>query len=103
MFPIDKTEILIANYGTSKILIANYGTSITQPIFTTEDLNIRKTIERVIGRLEVNFSLEHPRLLGKEFVAIHTHLCVFCDLLLVLFNLYSGNHTSPHSLRDIRG
>ena len=88
---------------SSRLVIDNYGPSTSKSFFSTDDLNIRKTIERVIGRLEVNFSLEHPRLLGKDFVTIHTQLCVLCDLLLVLFNLYSGNYTSPHSLRDIRG
>ncbi|MHA1971621.1 MAG: hypothetical protein ACTSW1_01440 [Candidatus Hodarchaeales archaeon] len=88
---------------SSRLVIDNYGPSTSKTFFSTNDLNIRKTIERVIGRLEINFSLEHPRLLGKDLVTIHTQLCVLCDLLLVLFNLYSGNYTSPHSLRDIRG
>jgi len=88
---------------SSRLVIDNYGSSTSKSFFSTNDSNVRKTIERVIGRLEVNFSLEHPRLLGKDFVTIHTQLCVLCDLLLVLFNLYSGNYTSPHSLRDIRG
>ena len=79
---------------SSELVIEHYEPSKDQISFTKEDLNIRNTIKRVIGRLEVNFSLEHPRILGRKCVAIHTQLCILCDQLLVLFNLCSGNHSS---------
>ena len=80
-----------------------YARSTTRSTLTVEQKNIRKTIEHVIARLENHFSLEHPPVLGDDSVAIHTQLCVFSDLLLVLYNLFTGNHTHPHSLSRGRG
>jgi hypothetical protein len=80
-----------------------YARSLTRSILTIEQKNIRKTVECVIARLENQFSLEHPPVLGNDSVAIHTQLCFFCDLLLVSYNLLTGNHTHPHSLSYIRG
>ncbi|MHA2347107.1 MAG: hypothetical protein ACXACP_10335 [Candidatus Hodarchaeales archaeon] len=40
--------------------------------YSLERNTIRKTVERVIARLETNFSLEHPSVLGSDSVAIHT-------------------------------
>jgi hypothetical protein len=80
-----------------------YARSATRSTLTVEQKNIRKTIERVIARLENHFSLEHPPVLGDDSVAIHTQLCFFCDLLLVSHNLLTGNHSHPHSLSYIRG
>jgi len=92
----------LSNFS-SRLVIDNYGPCLSKSSLSATDLHVRKTIERVIGRLEVNFSIDHPRLLGKDLVTIPTQLCVLCDLLLVLFNLSCGNYTSPHSLRAIRG
>ena len=80
-----------------------YARSATRSTLTIEQKNIRKTVERVIARLETNFSLEHPSVLGDDSVAIHTQLCFLCDLLLVSHNLLAGNHHHPHSLSYIRG
>jgi hypothetical protein len=80
-----------------------YARSVTRSTLTVEQKNIRKTVERVIARLETNFSLEHPSVLGNDSVAIHTQLCFLCDLLLVSYNLLAGNHSHPHSLSNIRG
>jgi len=80
-----------------------YARSVTRSTLTIEQKNIRKTVERVIARLETNFSLEHPSVLGDDSVAIHTQLCFLCDLLLVSHNLLAGNHSHPHSLSYIRG
>ncbi|MHA2306547.1 MAG: hypothetical protein ACXACU_14270 [Candidatus Hodarchaeales archaeon] len=80
-----------------------YARSVTRSTLTVEQKNIRKTVERVIARLETNFSLEHPSVLGNDSVAIHTQLCFLCDLLLVSYNLLAGNHSHPHSLSSIRG
>jgi hypothetical protein len=80
-----------------------YARSATRSTLTIEQKNIRKTVERVIARLETNFSLEHPTVLGDDSVAIHTQLCFLCDLLLVSYNLLTGNYPHPHSLSNIRG
>ena len=80
-----------------------YARSTTRSTLTNEQRNIRKTVERVIARLETNFSLEHPSVFGDESVAVHTQLCFLCDLLLVSHNLLVGNHSHPHSLSSIRG
>ncbi|MHA2245569.1 MAG: transposase, partial [Candidatus Hodarchaeales archaeon] len=80
-----------------------YARSATRSTLTIEQKNIRKTVERVIARLETNFSLEHPSVLGDDSIAIHTQLCYLCDLLLVSHNLLTGNHSHPHSLSYIRG
>jgi hypothetical protein len=80
-----------------------YARSTTRSTLTNEQRNIRKTVERVIARLETNFSLEHPSVLGNDSVATHTQLCFLCDLLLVSHNLLTGNHSHPHSLSSIRG
>ena len=80
-----------------------YARSATRSTLTIEQKNIRKTVERVIARLENNFSLEHPSVLGDDSVAIHTQLCFLCDLLLVSHNLLTGNHTHPYSLSYVRG
>lgn len=80
-----------------------YARSATRSTLTLEQKNIRKTVERVIARLDVFFSLEHPSVLGDDSVARHIQLCFLCDLLLVSHNLLTGNHTHPHSLSYIRG
>ena len=80
-----------------------YARSVTRSKLTVEQKNIRKTVERVIARLETNFSIEHPSVLGDDSVSIHTQLCFLCDLLLVSHNLLAGNHQHPHSLLYIRG
>ena len=80
-----------------------YARSTTRSTLTLEQKNIRKTVERVITRLETNFSLEHPSVLGDDSVALQTQLYFLCDLLLVSYNLLTGNHTHPHSLLYIRG
>ena len=61
-----------------------------------------KMVERVIGRLESNWHLEHPRLLGEHYARFHLKMAAFCDLIEVYFNLLSGNHSHPHSFKTIR-
>jgi len=93
----------LTNSFNATSYIPHYGRSKDKIELSSEQKTRRKTIERVIGRLETFFSLEHPPFLGTEFVSLHTHLCVLCDLLLISFNVFSGNRAHPHSLRDIRG
>lgn len=83
--------------------VDNYGNSSVKSTLTADQKRIRKTVERVIARLETNFQIEHPRFLGPKFVAIHTQLCYLCDLFLVSFNVFSDNQAHPHSLKRIRG
>ena len=84
-------------------LVESYGN--TQPQFklSKADKTIRLIVERTIARLNENFQIEHPRTLGPDAVAFHTHLCWLCDLLLLTFNVLTGNTTRPHSIRAIRG
>ena len=83
---------VIPCYGNSK--------NFYQPSET--DKNTRKTVERVIGRLELNWHLEHPRLLGEQYACFHLKMAAFCDLIQVYFNLLNGNHSHPHSFKTIR-
>ena len=113
---VQATEVYAdSEFGTNRIknhlkenlrttpFIDTYGRGTTNEPLTPEQRNIRRTIERVIGRLDTQFSLEHPPFLGSEFIAIHTQLSILCDLLLTSFNIFSGNQAHPHSLRSIRG
>ena len=83
---------LIPCYGNSK--------NVSRPSET--DKNTRKMVERVIGRLESNWHLEHPRLLGEHYARFHLKMAAFCDLIQVYFNLLSGDHSHPHSFKAIR-
>jgi len=102
-FGTPKVRNQLTNSLHATVHIPNYGRSKNQIELTSEQKTRRKSIERVIGRLETFFSLEHPPFLGSELVSLHTHLCVLCDLLLASFNIFSGNQAHPHSLRGIRG
>lgn len=84
-------------------LVESYGNSQTKTKLSKDDKKIRLSIERVIARLDGNFQIEQPRTLGTESVDFHTQLCWLCDLLLVTFNVLTGNMAHPHSMRKIRG
>jgi len=47
---------------------------------------LRLEVERVIGRLETQFHLEHPRYLGPTAVRAHQHLIGICQTLQALYH-----------------
>lgn len=86
-----------------KLSIPLYGSSKNKPDIPQEDINTRKVVERVIGRLDNNWKLEHPRHLGSEYAAFHLQITRFCDILQVIFNQKIGNKAHPHAVIPFRG
>ncbi len=84
-------------------LFERYGNSSDKSVLTPKQKTTRKTIERIIARLATYFQIEHPRFLGDELVPIHTQLYSLCDLLLVSYNIITGNTAHPHAIKHIRG
>lgn len=60
-------------------------------------------VERCISRMSENFRVEHPRLLGKELVEMHTHLAGVCHLLQALALHQMGFKERIRSISLIRG
>lgn len=83
--------------------VESYGNSSEKSVLTPNQKTTRKTIERIIARLATYFQIEHPRFLGPDLVPIHTQLCSLCDLLLVSYNIITGNTAHPHAIKHIRG
>ena len=101
-FGLQEVRAHLTLYFKARCYIPNYGTSLDKFVLTIDQKTIQKTIERVIDRLETNFFCNHPPFLGDETVACHTQLGVLCDLFVVDYNISTGNHAHPHSLRRIR-
>ena len=87
----------------AQVRIESYGKSKKSYTMSKEDKKIRVVIERVIARMNEYFQVEHPRMLGPGAVAVHTHLCWLCDLLLVIYNILDENIDHPNAIRKIRG
>ena len=93
----------IEDFLSAIAIVDSYGNSSDKSVLTPEQKTTRKTIERIIARLTNYFQIEHPRFLGPELVPIHTQLCSLCDLLLVSYNIITGNTAHPHAIKNIRG
>jgi len=82
-------------------VVDHYGNSTKKTPLTSDQKRVRITVERVIGRLKILFHIENPPFLGNALVATHTQLCCACDLLLVTYNVLTGNRTHPHAYKAI--
>lgn len=67
------------------------------------DIQTRKTVERVIGRLTTISQLENPMVRGSTLVAVHLQLVVLSDLLLVCYNQILGKTKHFHSYSSLGG
>lgn len=88
---------------TNNIGIPNYGTSEDKNSLSKQDRDDRKTVERVIGRLETYWNLEKPRHLGREYVSFNLQTIRLCDIFQVIFNFKIGNNLHPHAIIPFRG
>ena len=82
--------------------IPSYGNSCSSYKLTKEERDKRKTVERVIARLQVLWKIENPRLVGKWYAERHIQLACLCDYFQVLFNLGSGNTEHIHQYKVIK-
>lgn len=83
--------------------IGNYGNSTDRYQYTKSQKRALKTNERIIGRLTTRHQLERPIIYGKKSVSIHLQLAMLSDLLIVCYNLFTGNRTRPHSFLSLGG
>lgn len=88
---------------TKFLAIPNYGASEEKNNLSKQDRDDRKTVERVLARLESNWHLEKPRHLGDEYVSFHVKLIRLCDILQILFNTKIDNTLHPHAFIPFRG
>ena len=82
--------------------IPGYGRSQNKPKLTLEELNKRKTVERVIARLQILWKVENPRLLGKWYAERHVQIACLCDYFQVFFNVELGNTEHIHQYKVIK-
>ena len=82
--------------------IPGYGRSQSKPKLTLEELNKRKTVERVIARLQILWKVENPRLLGKWYAERHVQIACLCDYFQVFFNVELGNTEHIHQYKVIK-
>ena len=102
-FGLSEVHQALQHRFQGKALVPKYKTNEAPPELTKDLQNLRKLVERVIGRLVINWQLETPRHLGESYAGFHLQLCILCDLLQVTFNLQLGNSAHPHALNIIRG
>ena len=103
-----------AEFGTKNILsqlseqlhwsyaIPSYGNSHNTYKLIKEERDKRKTVERVIARLQVLWRIENPRLVGKWYAERYIQLACLCDYFQVLFNLQSGRTEHIHQYKVIK-
>ena len=103
-----------AEFGTNNILsqlseqlhwtyaIPSYGNSHNTYKLTKGERDKRKTVERVIARLQVLWRIESPRLVGKWYAERYIQLACLCDYFQVLFNLQSGCTEHIHQYKVIK-
>ena len=82
--------------------IPSYGNGHNAYKVTKEERGKRKTVERVIARLQVLWRIEDPRLVGKWYAELYIQLACLCDYFQVLFNLQSGCTEHIHRYKVIK-
>ena len=102
-FGTQKIQQYLASHLQATNQIEKYGNSSQRIVASPKDVQTRKAVERVIGRLTTNFQLEHPMVRGPSLVAVHLQLAVLSDLLLVCYNQILGKTKHIHSYSTLGG